>query len=139
MAAVRFHELDPSDAQTGARGTHLRLVPPDARCLRAPAVYRWRRVAALLVVAVAMTLVAAAGVAVAGVAVASTARSDSGVVGGAVGGSAASTHVVQPGDTYWSIAQRWGGGGDVREAVDALAAANGGRALQVGDRLVLPG
>ena len=50
---------------------------------------------------------------------------------------ASSVHVVQPGDTYWSIAQSLGGPGDVRPTVDALVAANGGRPLLAGDRLVV--
>ena len=47
-------------------------------------------------------------------------------------------HVVQPGETYWSIAGRVGGEGDIRAAVDALEKANGGRYLQAGDRLAVP-
>ena len=48
------------------------------------------------------------------------------------------THVVQPGETYWSIAAATTDGGDVRVAVDALIDANGGRALFPGDRIELP-
>ena len=48
-------------------------------------------------------------------------------------------HLVRPGDTYWSIAEALGEPGDIRSAVDQLMVANGGRPLQVGDRLVLPG
>ena len=47
-------------------------------------------------------------------------------------------HVVQPGETYWSIAEAVGGEGDIRALVDALEAANGGRSLQAGDRLAVP-
>ena len=50
-------------------------------------------------------------------------------------------HVVQPGETYWSIAEAVGGGGgegDIRALVDALEEANGGRYLQAGDRLAVP-
>lgn len=53
----------------------------------------------------------------------------------AVGGP---IHVVQPGQTYWSIAKGQGGSGDIRARVDALVEANGGRPLEAGDRLVLP-
>ncbi len=52
--------------------------------------------------------------------------------------AASSVHVVQPGDTYWSIAQRRGGPGDVRSTVDALMAANDERPLAAGDRIVVP-
>ena len=49
------------------------------------------------------------------------------------------TYVVQPGDTLWAIARRLAPeGGDVRPIVDALAADRGGRALEVGERIVLP-
>ena len=51
----------------------------------------------------------------------------------------AATYVVQPGDTLWSIAESLDPSGDVRATVDALARANGGAALDVGDRIVLPG
>ncbi len=46
--------------------------------------------------------------------------------------------LVQPGQTYWSIAESLGGSGDIRERVDALQAANEGRVLRAGDRLVVP-
>jgi hypothetical protein len=48
------------------------------------------------------------------------------------------TYVVQPGDTLWSVASRLDRGGDVRRTVQALAEANGGSAIVVGQRLVLP-
>ncbi len=48
-------------------------------------------------------------------------------------------HVVQPGDTLWSIAGRLDTDGDVRDTVDRLAARNGGSAITVGQRLVLDG
>jgi hypothetical protein len=47
-------------------------------------------------------------------------------------------HVVQPGETYWSIAQGLDPPGDLRPTVDALTAANGHRALRSGDRIVVP-
>lgn len=50
----------------------------------------------------------------------------------------ASTHVVAPGDTLWSIARQLQPEGDVRPLVDALAAARSGRPLQVGERIRLP-
>ena len=51
----------------------------------------------------------------------------------------APTYVVQPGDTLWSIAESLDRSGDVRATVDALARANGCAALDVGDRIALPG
>lgn len=47
-------------------------------------------------------------------------------------------HVVQPGETYWSIAARSGGSGELRARVDDLVAANGHRPLSAGDRVVVP-
>lgn len=47
-------------------------------------------------------------------------------------------HVVQPGDTLWSIARSLQPQGDVRRLVDRLAAQRHGAALQVGERIALP-
>ncbi len=47
--------------------------------------------------------------------------------------------VAGPGDSYWSLASRLHQGGDLRATVDALVAANGGRELRAGDRVVLGG
>lgn len=47
-------------------------------------------------------------------------------------------HLVQPGETYWSIAVGLEPEGDVRELVDRLVAGNDGRVLRAGDRLLLP-
>lgn len=46
--------------------------------------------------------------------------------------------VAQPGDSYWTLADQIYDGGDLRSAVDELVAANGGRELRAGDRIVLP-
>jgi Tfp pilus assembly protein FimV len=48
------------------------------------------------------------------------------------------THVVQPGETLWSIAQRVHPGGDVASYVDRLVRANGGNTIQVGQQIVVP-
>ena len=47
-------------------------------------------------------------------------------------------HVVQPGDTLWSIARSLQPDGDVRRLVHRLAAQRDGAALQVGERITLP-
>ena len=52
--------------------------------------------------------------------------------------SASVPHVVQPGETLWTIARALQPRGDVRPLVDRLAKAHGGAALQVGDRIPLP-
>ena len=48
-------------------------------------------------------------------------------------------HVVQPGETLWSIAEQVAPDGDVRATVDRLADLNGGAAIQVGQRLIVYG
>ena len=55
--------------------------------------------------------------------------------------SAAAVHVVQPGDTLWSIATDVVGAPDnqVRQVVDRLAARSGGASLEVGQRVSLDG
>jgi hypothetical protein len=47
-------------------------------------------------------------------------------------------HVVQPGETLWSIVAGTGRSGDPRPEVDRLARQLGGRPLQVGQRLAVP-
>jgi hypothetical protein len=47
------------------------------------------------------------------------------------------TYVVQPGDTWWSIARSLQPEGDIRGLVDELAAAHGGSALVVGQQVDL--
>ena len=127
MVAVRHLEVHPDDAGTLARVRHLQLVEDRRDPARPPAaVYRRRRLAAAVVVALlslALLWVAAP------------------VLGDPATQSleAGTVHVVQPGDTYWSIASSLDTEGDITGAVDALAAVNGGRALQVGDRVTLPG
>jgi Tfp pilus assembly protein FimV len=95
------------------------------------AVYRRRRIAAaLLCVALVATLLLAGAV---------LARSaGGGAPASAAGTSSGAVHVVQPGDTLWSIARDLEPSGDVRLTVDRLVDLNGGAPLQVGQRLVLP-
>ena len=50
----------------------------------------------------------------------------------------ARVHIVQPGDTLWSIARALQPTGEVRPLVDRLAAQRQGRPLRVGERLSLP-
>ncbi len=48
-------------------------------------------------------------------------------------------YVVQPGDTLWSIAERFASGGDLGTYVDALVTLNGGSTvIQPGQQLRLP-
>jgi hypothetical protein len=131
VAAITYPEVAPTEDR---HRPELRLVPPARRrSSRQRAVYRRRR-AVVLVGLVAMVVLARI---VVGAAV--------GASGSAAGGPeiettpvSAEVVVVQPGETYWSIAQALGGSGDIRERVDALVAANGGAFLEVGDRVVVP-
>jgi len=98
-------------------------------------VYRRRRLVALaalaLVVFALLAGLARAGVgplAAPAVATLAPARPPAGAVG---------SYVVQPGDTWWTIAQRVNPHGDVRPIVDRLVARHGGAALQVGERVSL--
>ena len=50
----------------------------------------------------------------------------------------ATTDLVQPGDTMWSIAEIHHDGADLVAFVDALIALNGGTGLQVGQLISLP-
>ena len=93
--------------------------------------YWWRRfvVVALAIVLVGSLLSAAGTIAVA-----------FGDVPASVPGRrpAHPTHVVQPGETLWSIARSLRPKGDITALVDRLDRANGGAALRVGQHLILP-
>ena len=51
---------------------------------------------------------------------------------------AANLYIVQPGDTLWSIGERFHGHAALVDYVDSLVAANGGTELQVSQALALP-
>jgi hypothetical protein len=50
----------------------------------------------------------------------------------------AGAYLVQPGDTLWSIGQRFHGSVDVADYVDRLVAAHGDPSVDIGDIIVLP-
>lgn len=142
MAAIAYPTSEASDRSRPA----LRLVDsPGARRPSGPSrpsavVLRRRRLLAAAALSVVLALAA--------VGAGSLVRAGAGLLSGAPAGSpgsagapalvSADVHVVQPGETYWSIAEDLDRTDDVRGTVDALVAANGGRALRAGDRLVLP-
>ena len=96
------------------------------------AAYRRRRVAAVaLLAAVVLTALLLANAVLAGSAGGGTPTTAAGTARPAV-------HVVQPGDTLWSIAEELAPSADVRLTVDRLVSLNGRAPLQVGQELVLP-
>jgi len=56
----------------------------------------------------------------------------------AAGAPTVRTHVAQPGDTLWSIADLYRGGVGQGRFVDALIDANGGTVIQIGQAVRLP-
>lgn len=119
---------------------------PVAQVPVAPATYLRRQIVALallLAVAVAVSVgVGAVWSAVTTAAPASAVAEPAGVAPVVVAPVAAGTptHVVQPGETLWSIATEIQPEGDVRPLVDKLMERNGGSAtLAAGQRLDLSG
>jgi nucleoid-associated protein YgaU len=100
--------------------------------------YTARRVAAAVAAVVAVALLAIVGSGLVG-ALADlggqrVAATDIAVVSEAT----PSMHVAQPGDTLWSIAERYRGDVGHGRYVDALVDVNGGTAIQVGQAVRLP-
>jgi len=96
------------------------------------ATYRRRRiVAALLVVTVIVVAVQLLGLAV-DVAGGWSTPAARPIVGPTV------VVEAEPGDTLWTIARRVHPDGDVRPVVEAMVAARGGAALQIGDPVRVP-
>jgi hypothetical protein len=133
MAAIAWDRIEERTRERQAQREPLRLVTattPPSRRQPSAAVYRRRRLVALVLV-LAVVLVAVQLL----THVASASASAS-------AGAAPSEPVVlvaQPGDSYWSLAADVYDGGDLRSTVDELVRANGGGDLRVGDRIVLGG
>ena len=135
-AALTHHERYPGTTHVSSCRAVGRLGPT-------PAVFIYRRLGACLVLAL-IVLGALAG--------ARTVLADRGAVPasssairrlpapqtGPVGSSAVGGYLVQPGDTLWSIAQKFHGSVDIADYVDRLVASRGGTSLQVGDIIRLP-
>jgi hypothetical protein len=126
MAAIAY----PCPNCQPAERRHLTVVPPPARRLRPGRVYGRRRLAVLLAHVLLVIAARAALGALGGGPLAATGAP-------AARGGAGVVYVVQPGDTYWSIARRVQPSGDLRDLVDRLSADHGGASLQPGERLVL--
>jgi hypothetical protein len=131
MAAIAYP--DRGRRPQAPRPRHLTVVPDPVRRrrVRSRSSIYWRR--RLLVLAAAVLIVFAA-------------RAALGALGGgplaapetpAGRGGAAAVYVVQPGDTYWSIARHLQPSGEVRALVDKLSSEHGGAPLQPGEQLAL--
>jgi hypothetical protein len=134
MAAIAYPGSERRPQAPAPR--HLRLVPtPRGRRLSRTAIYRRRR--ALVTVALFLAVFS----------LVLAARAALGALGGGPlaapetpagrGGVPAAVYVVQPGDTYWTVARRVQPSGDVRALVDHLSAEHGGAPLQPGEQLAL--
>ncbi|MDQ3946547.1 MAG: LysM peptidoglycan-binding domain-containing protein [Actinomycetota bacterium] len=96
------------------------------------AVYRRRRIAALLlVISLAAALVLAFGGLLASFGGGPLTASER-------PGAPSAVYVVQPGDTFWGVASRLRPGEDPRPLVAQLVAAHGSPVLVAGERLRLP-
>jgi LysM repeat protein len=128
MAAVMTTpriELEPAGTRTVRRAAP-RSVPRRGR--RSSAATYWRRRAVAVTVGLAALVMAAkAGAALGDSPLAVPERRP-----------ATPHHVVQPGDSLWSIAARVDPGADPRPVVDELSADRGGRPLVPGEVVALP-
>jgi Tfp pilus assembly protein FimV len=100
--------------------------------------YAVRRAVAALVVVLLAAVVALAGSVLVGALVDVGGRPAAASVGPAADLPSVRIHVAQPGDTLWSIADRYRGDVDRGRFVDALVDANGGTVIQIGQAVRLP-
>lgn len=129
MAAITICQHPGTSAPT-----RIRTPRPTVRSHPSAAVRRRRAAITLVVLAALGVLLGAGSLAGAGQAPPSSPGSSTPVEIRAV---AASTHVVQPGDTLWSLARRIQPEGDVRPLVARLRAASGPGPLLPGQPLRL--
>ena len=136
MAAIAYPR--PSRGTREPARRHLHVVPAPTRARRRlsrSAIYRRRRVLVVAALFLAVFFLVLAT------------RAALGALGGgplAAPGTpagsppaAAAVYVVQPGDTYWTIARRLQPSGDLRTFVDRLSSEHGGAPLQPGEQLAL--
>lgn len=95
------------------------------RCRPSGAIYWRRRVAAAVLVVASLGMAGKAGAALGGFPLAAPERHP-----------AATRHLVRPGDSLWSIAQRIEPDGDPRPVVDELSRERGGAPLVPGEVIV---
>ncbi len=130
MAAI----LVSSSPQRPSERPHLRVIDGGRSPKRLAVTYRRRRLVVLVAALVlGLGALVTGRVVVAAVTPSSPARPPTGATADGAGSAAGPVVVVRPGDTLWSIARRASPGGDVRAAVDRLAAAHGPGPLEVGE------
>lgn len=136
VATVQVEGLPRPRPRAAAAGVvSSRAIGPAPRV--AARTYRRRRaVAAGLVVSVLVMVRVALGL-LGGEALPASERPAPGAGPGA-GPEVGIVHVVQPGDTFWSLATRIDPQADPRPLVDRLVAAHGSPTLVVGERILLP-
>jgi hypothetical protein len=105
---------------------------------RPPKTLYWRRRAIALVLLAAAVAVLAVGVGIVLAGLGGGPLTTTGSSGGPAMPAAAKIHVVEPGDTLWSIVRASGVRGDPRAVVDQLQQELGDRPLQVGQRVPIP-
>ncbi|MBV8980126.1 MAG: LysM peptidoglycan-binding domain-containing protein [Acidimicrobiia bacterium] len=135
MAAIAYPGAEGRPQAPARRHLHVVPAPTRARRLSRTAIYRRRRVLAVAALFLAVFFLVLA------------ARAALGALGGGPlaapetpagpPAAAAAVYVVQPGDTYWTIARRLQPSGDVRALVDSLSSEHGGSPLQPGEQLVV--
>jgi nucleoid-associated protein YgaU len=101
--------------------------------------YGLRRAAAAVIVVLVVAVVAIAVSALAGAMAGVGGRpAAASVAASAPASSTVRIHVAQPGDTLWSIADRYRGEVGQGRFVDALIDLNGGTVIQIGQAIRLP-
>ena len=100
--------------------------------------YAVRRAVAGLLVVLVVAIVAIAGAELLGALVDVGGRPAAASVGAAGDAPGVRIHVAQPGDTMWSIADRYRGEVGHGRFVDALIDVNGGTVIQIGQAVRLP-
>jgi Tfp pilus assembly protein FimV len=113
-----------------------RRVEPRHVSVDSPVNYAARRAVAVVVLLLAATLVAFVSLAAVGPLFA--ANDGRAAASDAAAAPVVRIHVAQPGDTLWSIAERYRGEVGHGRFVDALIDLNGGTAVQVGQAIRLP-
>jgi len=129
MAAIAYPGADRRPQAPSRR--HLTLAPPPVRRRRSRSAIYWRRRVAVLVLLLLAVVAARAAVGALGGGPLAAPEAPAARVG------APAVYVVQPGDTYWTIARRLQPTGDVRVLVDRLSSEHGDAPLQPGEQLVL--